>query len=223
MGEMMGKKIEGLTPLSVLLSLAIVLLLISAAVTLTLQSRWLYYMDMEILDIPTQSGYSQEIIRENYDALIKYNSVFYSGELIFPSLPMSETGKIHFEEVKKIFSSIQIMGLILVIPVIIASIWRIKKRQYYFLKLSAILSIALPALIGLLMAINWNGFFIIFHKLFFRNDYWVFDYNTDPVIRILPNQFFLHSAVMILIIMVLLVAAILGTYLILEKRKHREP
>ena len=33
--------------------------------------------------------------------------------------------------------------------------------------------------------------------LVFRNDFWIFDWRTDPVILILPDTFFLHCAVLI--------------------------
>lgn len=204
---------------TVLMSVAAVLLIISIAVTLTLQIRGIYYFDIDYLDIPAMSGFSREMIKENYNVLIDYNSVFFRGRLVFPSLPMSETGEIHFEEVKNIFSAIQIMGLILAVPVIAAAIWKIKKKQYFFLKLSAIFAVILPAAIGLFVAINWDAFFVMFHKLFFNNDYWVFDYSTDPVILILPDQFFMHCAVIILLIIVLFAVLLLTAHRILTKGK----
>ena len=50
---------------------------------------------------------------------------------------------------------------------------------------------------------NGDRFFVLFHKLFFNNDYWIFDETTDPVIRILPDGFFLHCAFMILFLIIL--------------------
>ena len=59
---------------------------------------------------------------------------------------------------------------------------------------------ALPAVFGLAIAVNWEGFFVAFHRLMFDNDYWIFDAATDPVITILPDAFFMHCALMILAI-----------------------
>lgn len=39
-------------------------------------------------------------------------------------------------------------------------------------------------------AVNWEAVFIMFHKIMFRNDYWLFDEALDPVITILPDTFF---------------------------------
>ena len=177
-----------------------------AAVVFTLNFRPLYYMDIGLLHIPESSGYTEDVIRDNYDALIDYNSIFFDGELSFPDLPMSESGRIHFEEVKDLFALFQygaaIFGILAVFLLI--WLWRIRKktgsRNYFFLKLSAILTVALPVIFGLAIAVNWEGFFVAFHRLMFDNDYWIFDAATDPVITILPDAFFMHCALMILAI-----------------------
>jgi integral membrane protein (TIGR01906 family) len=57
-----------------------------------------------------------------------------------------------------------------------------------------------PAICGILIALNWEQAFITFHHIFFRNDYWLFDPATDPIIVILPDAFFLHCAVGILLL-----------------------
>ena len=71
---------------------------LSLSVTLTLNARFLYYMDIDALAADT--GMKAAEIRENYGALIDYNSITGPEILTFPTLPMSETGRVHFEEVK---------------------------------------------------------------------------------------------------------------------------
>ena len=58
------------------------------------------------------------------------------------------------------------------------------------------------SILGFLVAIDFDQAFIIFHKLFFRNDFWIFDYRTDPVITILPETFFMHCFILIVLIIV---------------------
>ena len=87
-----------------LMALVLTLTIISVSVVFTLAFRPLYYADINALNIPERTGYSEEMIRENYDVLIDYNLSFGEEELEFPSLPMSESGRIHFEEVKDIFN-----------------------------------------------------------------------------------------------------------------------
>lgn len=49
---------------------------------------------------------------------------------------------------------------------------------------------------------NYDAF-TMFHEIMFRNDYWIFDEATDPVIMILPDAFFLHCAVMIILLILI--------------------
>ena len=185
-------------------AIALMLFIISAAVTITLNFRPLFYFDIDYLDIEAQSGFSKEDIRKNYDALIDYNSMLNHDTLEFPTLPMSEGGRIHFEEVKQIFVAIEyifiasgIIGLALILLLIC------KFKEFLFLKLAAILTIAIPAVLAILISINWEAAFVTFHHIFFNNDYWLFYPDKDPVILMLPDEFFFHCAAMILILVIL--------------------
>lgn len=185
-------------------ALVLMLFIISAAVTITLNFRPLFYFDIDYLDIEAQSGFSKEDIRNNYDALIDYNSMLNHDTLKFPTLPMSEGGRIHFEEVKQIFVAIEyifiasgIIGLALLLLLIC------KFKEFLFLKLAAILTIAIPAVLAILISINWEAAFVTFHHIFFNNDYWLFYPDKDPVILMLPDEFFFHCAAMILILVIL--------------------
>jgi len=179
------------------LALVLTLTVISLAVVFTLGFRPLYYLDIKALDIPRLSGYSEEEIRENYDVLIDYNLSFGEEELSFPSLPMSESGRIHFEEVKVIFNLFKYMAIFGSV-VSAAGIWFCARREEYrYLKLTSILAVALPAVLGILVALNWDWVFVTFHEIAFDNDYWLFNPLTDPVITILPDTFFMHCALMI--------------------------
>lgn len=186
-----------------LTALALTLCIISASVVITLNFRPLYYADIHHFNLAEETGFSEEMIRKNYDVLIDYNSVFYHGELSFPDLPMSTEGRIHFIEVKNIFVFIQAVLLPVSFIGSLAGIFLLKKQKPVYLKLTSVLSLAIPVVLGLLIAANWDRFFVLFHKLFFNNDYWIFDETTDPVIRILPDGFFLHCALMILFLIVL--------------------
>lgn len=54
-------------------------------------------------------------------------------------------------------------------------------------------------IVGSLVALNWDFCFVLFHKILFRNDYWIFDPACDPVITILTDAYFLHAAALILL------------------------
>ena len=191
------------SPLNILLALALTLFIISAAVVVTLNFRPLYYLDVDLLHIAETSGLPRAEILENYNTLIDYNSIFGTKELVFPTLAMSETGCIHFEEVKNVFAFFEITLIVSGVLVLAGVIYRHFKKNPGYLLLSGILTVALPLVLGILIALNWQTVFVLFHKIVFRNDYWIFDAATDPVITILPDAFFMHCALLILALVVL--------------------
>ncbi len=203
---------------TILVGVLLTLFLLSGAVVFTLNFRPLYAFDMNFLDIPQLSGLSSDDIWLNYNALIDYNSIFMPGKLQFPTLSMSESGSIHFEEVKNIFVGVQLLCMVCFAGLLALLALGRKKSKSPALKLAALLSLVIPSALGLLIALNWDAFFVGFHKLFFRNDLWLFNPQTDPVINILPDAFFLHCAVMILG----LIVAGGALFFLLAKRSSRK-
>jgi integral membrane protein (TIGR01906 family) len=201
-----------------LIGILFTLLFISIAVVITINFRPLYYFDISYLNIAESSGYSEEVIRENYDTLIDYSSPFYRGELKFPTLAASQSGLFHFTEVKDIFTGFYILGAVTLAFGIIIIIQKHKNKDFSYLLVSAITAIVLPLILALSLSIDFDRAFVIFHKLFFNNDYWLFDPSTDPVITILPDTFFMHSAIMIIVLVVLMSLSFLTVYLL--KRKY---
>jgi integral membrane protein (TIGR01906 family) len=201
-----------------LIGVLFTLLFISIAVVITINFRPIYYFDIDYLNIAEDSGYTKEVIRENYDALIDYSSPFFKGDLNFPTLAASESGLFHFIEVKNIFTGFYILGAITLAFGIIIIMQKHKNKDYSYLLVTAVTAIVLPLLLALSLSIDFDRAFVIFHKLFFNNDYWLFDPTTDPVITILPDTFFMHSAIMIIVLVVLMSLLFLTVYLV--KRQH---
>jgi integral membrane protein (TIGR01906 family) len=216
---MMNKNKRGITIFGLLLGILLFLLAVSVSVTAVLHCRAIYYADISLLHIPETSGYSEELIRRNYDVLIDYNTIGYEGELSFPDLAMSDSGRIHFEEVKRVFDLFAYMALILT-PVCAAGLVISRRlRSRICLLTGGILGLAVPALLGLLTAVSWDTVFVRFHQLVFRNDLWIFDWRTDPVILILPDTFFLHCAILIFALVFLLSILMLVLYKIIGKKR----
>lgn len=188
----------------IVLALVLTIFLISFAVVFTVFFKQLYYFDIHFLNIDQYVSLDVDTIKKNYDILIQYQSIFYRGDLILPDFIMSTSGRIHFEEVKRIFNFIQILCLLSGVVSVLMIYKNIQEKEYDFLKLTSIFSIVIPAFIGLLASVDFSKAFIIFHKIFFRNDYWIFDATTDPIIKILPEKFFMHCFIMIIVIVVIL-------------------
>lgn len=183
--------------LQFLLGIVLAFTFLSVAVTFTLSYRPLYVHDIRELNIAESYEMTEENILQQYDALIAYNRIGGPDTLSFPMLTSSETGRIHFEEVKTIFLFFQwgvLAGLVLSA---VGILFFRNRRPKRFLKYAALISLLVPAVLGVGVALFWEHFFVMFHEIMFRNDYWLFNAQTDPIINLLPDTYFMHCAVMI--------------------------
>jgi len=81
---------------------------------------------------------------------------------------------------------------------ILGIILELKNNKIYFLKWGSITLFTLPIMLSIPLIINFDKSFTLFHNIVFNNDYWLFSKQTDPVINILPQPFFMHAALLIL-------------------------
>lgn len=108
----------------------------------------------------------------------------------------NEQDRFHMEEVQGLFlGGIRLRkyaGVLLVVCVLILlrrkeNLFRILSKSWYIV-LGIFLTMA--ALIGIMVLWNFDAIFLLFHELFFDNDLWIFDPNTDYMIRMLPEGLF---------------------------------
>ena len=195
------------------------LFIITSIVKFTVVFKPLYYFDIKHLNIPILSGMSEEEIKLNYDYLIKYNTSYRDYEFNMPTLKSSIQGKIHFEEVRDVFKVLNkiniISGVISVLGIYIV----LKKKEIKIIKYAGIISILIPIFLLIPITIQFEKSFEIFHRLIFNNDYWIFDPSKDPVINMLPAEFFLHCGVVILTGILIFSSIILTIYKMLKNKR----
>ena len=88
-------------PASVLLSLVLALLVLSFSISVPILFRPFYYVQIDALHLPEQTGWSAEVIREAYDEVLDFcvfGAPFGTGELAW-----SESGRSHFADVRGLF------------------------------------------------------------------------------------------------------------------------
>lgn len=202
----------------IVLALFLTVFIICLAVIITVFFKQLYYFDIDYLKIAESTGLSREVIQKNYDVLIQYQSIFYQGSLNLPDFVMSNTGRIHFEEVKRVFEMIQITFVVTGIISAVMIYLNVKQKEYRFLPLTSFFSVVIPSVLGFFVALDFDKAFVIFHNIVFRNDYWIFDYTTDPVITILPESFFMHCFMMIIVIVIMISVL---CYVLYKKKRNQ--
>lgn len=206
---------------NILIGILFTLFFISISVIIILNARSLYYNTIDRFELEKYSGLDRETIIENYDALIDYCSPFYKGELKFPSLASSESGTSHFAETKVIFVSFYYIVAITGIILLFIILYKKKHHDTSYLRTSAITIIVLPSIVGIATALNFEKTFLLFHKLAFRNDDWLFDPATDPIITLLPEEFFMYCAIgIVILVLVGSLILFLIDYLIRKKQER---
>ncbi|NJI81101.1 TIGR01906 family membrane protein [Clostridioides difficile] len=205
--------------LNILFSICISIVIIVGVINFTVGFKQLYYFDVDYLNISELSGLSKDDIKLNYDYLIDYNLNKNVSEFKLPTLKSSPQGKIHFEEVRNIFQNINKLAKVLMIVSLIGIIFNAKNKNIKILKTTSITLIIMPLLLAVPVLLNFEKSFIIFHKLLFRNDYWIFSPDLDPVINILPEEFFFHAGVMILMLILLVSILLFVIYKLCKSSK----
>ncbi|NDL67625.1 TIGR01906 family membrane protein [Anaerotalea alkaliphila] len=89
-----------------------------------------------------------------------------------------------------------------------------KRRECFLLLLASVKrvfagGILAMAVVGGLLAWNFERWFVLFHEVFFDNDLWLLDPATDVLINMVPEVFFFNTSMLILLAF-LLEAVLLG-------------
>lgn len=194
-----------------LLGFFIVILIITFSIGLPIYFRPFYYMQIEPLELEYWSGEDYETIKASYDELLDYLTIpgkdFGTGK--FTCSPEAEA---HFVDCKVLFDLnlyafiISIIGFVTLIILNKKGVFQLWKPFGMNIAFSSgIYTLLGFATIGGLAAINFDAAFTIFHTIFFPGkDNWLFDWYKDSIIQILPQEFFMSCAILILVSIVLL-------------------
>ncbi len=214
---------------SALISIITALLIISVAIAFPILLRPFYYLQIEALELPQKTGLTFSQIKVAYDEVMDY-CLGFRPDFSAGILAYSERGASHFADVRLLFFlDFIIIGCSAIALTVISIVLKKKKlTPHKFLGRSApfwsVASIGtVCAVIGVACAINFRKTFIFLHKLFFiGKDNWSFNPSTDPIIRLLPNQFFSNCAVFIFSVIAIISVAILLYEFLPRNRKNNE-
>lgn len=190
--------------LTAFFAVAVFIFIITFSIGLPIYCRFFYYLQIEPLNIPKITGFDYATIKSSYDAVLDYlvlpNRPFSAGAFKF-----SESGASHFADCKVLFDLNSIA--LIISSVIIALSWILNKLGVVkLLKIkgvsiafySAISIFVVIILLAIIVSVDFNSAFTVFHHLFFPGkDNWTFNPNTDPIILALPQQFFMNCAILI--------------------------
>lgn len=197
--------------------IALFAFLLSFAISLPILNRWFYYIQIDTLNLEQASGHTYAEIKEAFDEIMDYLLLpgREFGEGVFP---YSEEGAAHFMDCKPLFVlDVALAGASAGVLIIILALHFTKTIRLCSAKghsaafYTAIAAVVVPIVLGCLIALDFNRAFEIFHAILFPGkDNWLFNPRTDPIIYVLPTQFFMNCAIFIGVGLVVFSGAIIA-------------
>lgn len=208
-----GKKASKL--MSAILSGLIIVMIFSVSVAVPFLCRPFYYVQIQPLALTEASGMTEGQIRKTYDEVMDF-CLGKTDDFSLSQLSWSEQGAAHFTDVRALVAwDIRLAVISCVLCLALLAWGRLRRVRPYRFKChrpgfwAALGFSGIVLVIGVLSALDFERAFTVFHSVLFPGkDNWLFDETADPVIRILPQEFFQHCAGLIAGVAVLWCAAL---------------
>ena len=208
---------------AVIKAVLMALVILSGAIALPILFRPFYWWHIAPYGIPESMGLTTAQIKEAYDEMLDY-CMGLSRDFSVGVLPFSASGAEHFADVRNLF--IWDLAVFAFAAIALGILCYVNRKDQLRLAghtpgfWSAVGLGASFVIVGGLVAIDFEKAFTVFHKIFFPGkDNWLFDPYEDPVINILPAEFFANCAILIFAVILISCTALI----LYDCRKHREP
>ena len=211
--------------IAVCFALFTALLVVSGSIAVPLLCRPFYYAHISPMGLGEEVGLTREEVVQTYNEVMDY-CLGLTEEFTLTHLIWSDEGASHFADTQLLF--LLDLRILLFSAAALVLLWamcrfggykayRFKGRVPAFWAAAGLG--AFFAVCGVIGAVDFDFFFVLFHLVLFPGkDNWLFSYKKDPVIYLLPQDFFMHCALLIF----LLIAASCAALLLAERktRKH---
>lgn len=190
-----------------------------------------YYSKMyHRLEVAQTIGISEEELNLATDVLLDYirddrKTLDLSVSVRGHEVEMfNQREKDHMIDVKNLYlfaDKVRIVGSIFIAIMILFSIGvgdSVKLKMSRNILRASLIFLGLVVLyLGSYAILDFESFWISFHKTLFRNDLWLLDPRTDRLIMMVPYEFFLGLVMRIVAAISVIVAGCLGVYVWLNK------
>jgi integral membrane protein (TIGR01906 family) len=213
--------------------LCLITLLFYFAVVVPSFGMWFYNWQYDANDTYTVVNMQPEDLHQVTRHMIRYMQGHYdrdTGLQIMtvvggqPRYFFSDIEIRHMVDVYDLFAigfvirNVAVMLLILTIAIFLI-FGRDRLRHLFFgWQLAAVAAFAALAIMAITIAINWHHAFVVFHEIFFDNDYWILDTRVDLLINIVPYDFFITLSAVIGGFFAAGLAVIFGAATVLKRR-----
>ncbi len=210
--------------LAIAQTVLIALVILSGAIALPVLCRPFFYLHIKPLNLGALVGLTEVGVKTAYNEMMDY-CIGLTQSFSAGSLPFSSEGAAHFADVQKLFVlDLRVLAgsaVLLLVTILMQGKKPARLKGHTPGFWGAIGLGVSMGIVGILAALDFDRAFVIFHKLFFPGkDNWLFDPRKDPVINMLPAEFFRNCAVLILTAL-LLACIILVAYDLINKKTRR--
>ena len=188
--------------------LCLPVLLLTASISGAMNCRWLYQYGFNKYDISRVTGLAPEELKKAADGLIHY---FNSGDEYInvtvikdgqPFVLFNEREAAHLKDVKGLFRLVYkaLLGALIYTLLYIGVTWarrQDRRRLAQGLVFGGGLTLLLMLVLGLVIAFDFDQFFLEFHLLSFANDFWQLNPATDYLLMMFPDGFWFDATLFI--------------------------
>ena len=215
----------------------LVVLLLFLAVMLPSFGMWFYYWQFNVNDTYNVVNMQPHDLHEVTRHMLNYMRGFEEREMglqitaYIGGLPRNFFSPIEIRHMVDVYDLFAIGFIIRNVAVILLAVTTLlfgvfgRRRLKHLFKSWLVAPIAVVALLATpaaFIVVDWHGAFVIFHEIFFDNDYWILDSRVDLLVNIVPYDFFITLSIVIGIIFAAgLVIISTSAAIILKKRKRR--
>ena len=181
-------------------------------------------LEMEMSDVMQVTKEMMSYLRGNRADLVVPTIVNGEEREFF-----NDREKAHMLDVKNLFvgglwirrCAILVLAISFLVLIKIKADWERLLPKSFLITIGSFIGVTLAA--GVLFMSDFHRYFMIFHELFFTNDLWLLDPDTDLLIRMLPEGFFLDMVIRIgLIFLILMFCVVVISCFVLKWKSIRK-
>ncbi len=154
----------------------------------------------------------------------EYDDLYFGATEEDQTLLLRDTEISHMVDVKNLYTMLRIVGgisLIIGVSLSFVVFKKDKKQLYSVYKNMYVGPLFFIMFVGGYILVDFDAAFTAFHKMFFTNDDWQL-YATDALIRLLPENFWMVSGIIILVLFGISLLVLFGLFSKLYKRETAE-
>lgn len=191
--------------------------IITFCIAFTINFRPLYWWFVEHEQLASLLDLSSVTLKQMYQTLLAYLNYPWISKLTL-DISISYDAMRHFEDVKRLFLINYSLLFITTVPTWYYLTNLIKQKKVWILRQKIVLCLYVLSVILVCLVLDFERFFVFFHKLLFTKQNWIFDPQIDPIILVLPSDFFLACFVLFIVLFV----GILLFFLYLGKKQLKQ-